>query len=109
MGITPENAGRAYVFFTLVKEFVGNFNLEGESKPIWGTVLGHGIAHELGHALIPPAIAHSFSGIMRARWTYTEWTQMRAGTLGFDAARAKIMRQTIEQRSRTLDPWTQRR
>ena len=97
MGFAPPDTRRAYVFFSLVKRFSSNFIHTGDARANLGIVLGHAIAHELGHALIP-VNAHGGSGIMHAKWSFREWSLMMAGSLLFDLDRAKTMRHEIESR-----------
>lgn len=53
-------------------------------------LLGHIIAHEIGHLLLG-LNAHSLAGIMRARWERTELEQAGRGSLLFSAQQAKKM------------------
>src|SRR5262249_14531237 len=66
MGFAPVATGRfprAYIFYNRVRGF--SDLVEGmSSKGGIGIVLGHVIAHEMGHLLLP-ANAHSKTGIMR--------------------------------------------
>jgi len=57
-------------------------------------VLGHVIAHELGHILLGPG-AHSRSGIMRASLDL-EW--LRIGGLWFTASEARAIREKLARR-----------
>lgn len=73
MGFAPLRTGprpRAYIFFDQVKIFLVSFNTQN-LKTAAGIVLGHAIAHELGHVLIPGE-AHG-RGIMSPGWSYREW------------------------------------
>jgi len=57
---TPD--GRvAHVFFRQVQEFARIYHIDLSS------MLGHVIAHEVGHLLLP-TFAHSPTGLMRAEW-----------------------------------------
>ncbi len=49
------------------------------------TVLGHAMAHELGHVLLGSA-GHTTGGLMQGRWTPASWRLAVAGLLAFDAA-----------------------
>ena len=62
----------------------------------FGIVLGHAIAHELGHLLIP-GDAHG-NGIMRPYWAYREWQQALGGTLLFGPGPARAIRETLQPR-----------
>ena len=82
MGLAPTRTGpyrRAYVFSTMITAFLHSFTPESQSN--YGIVLGHAIAHELGHLLIS-GDAHGV-GIMRPDWAYREWEQALEGTLLF--------------------------
>ena len=77
--VVPEGPyPRAYVSFDLVREFDRDNN-PGVSSNV-GILLGHAIAHELGHLLGQP---HSVRGIMRAHWGHNEWAAAVAGRMRF--------------------------
>jgi hypothetical protein len=63
-----------------------------------GHILGHGIAHEIGHVLLQQA-AHSPAGLMRARWTRTDFENMIGGNLVFTAAEAERIRAEVSRRT----------
>jgi hypothetical protein len=52
-------------------------------------ILGHAMAHELGHVLLGSS-EHTSGGLMQARWTPTSWRLASAGLVVFD--RAEITR-----------------
>ena len=81
---------RAYVFYDRVKMFSNTIEIIPNNKTV-GIILGHVIAHELGHLLIP-GDAHTPVGIMRGEWDYRQWKMAAAGTLLFDPTQAKLMR-----------------
>jgi hypothetical protein len=87
---------RAYVFYDLVRSFVRNFNPSDPKESSGGVILGHAIAHELGHTLIP-GDAHG-AGIMRANWAYTEWREALGGVLLFHPDDVKAMQEQIRSR-----------
>jgi hypothetical protein len=98
MGFAPggtEGHGRAYVFMNLVKEFIDRFNGESDADRILGLILGHAIAHELGHLLIPGE-AHTLDGIMKPRWAYSQWREAVEGSMRFDPRHEAIMRERID-------------
>ena len=84
MGAAPGTTGpyrRAYVFFDHVKDFAQVcMSSPGATA---GVILGHAIAHELGHLLIPGR-AHSPYGIMRDRWGAPECLRVASGNMLFD-------------------------
>ena len=55
------------------------------------SILGHGIAHEIGHLLLGTN-SHSASGIMRARWEKAELASVTKGTLFFSTFESRQMR-----------------
>src|SRR5262249_34327217 len=82
MGFAPAPTGpylRAYVFSDLIGVFLRKFTIQ--DKTAFGIILGHAIAHELGHLVIP-GNAHG-NGIMRPQWAYQEWQQAQEGMLLF--------------------------
>jgi hypothetical protein len=96
MGFAPADTSRVYLFYDKVTRFIGQFVLQDNPRVAAGVVLGHAIAHEIGHVLIRDK-PHG-GGIMRADWVYDDWKQMFAGTLLFDSARAKKMRALLTKR-----------
>jgi hypothetical protein len=52
------------------------------SDPPMGVLLGHVIAHELGH-ILEGANRHSAEGIMKARWTHADLERMAVHALFF--------------------------
>lgn len=59
-----------------------------------GTVLGHVIAHEIGHVL--QAIdRHSPDGLMKAAWNAADHSQMNARTLRFAPEDVELIRQSF--------------
>ena len=97
MGFAPVRTGpypRAYVFTALINAFLKNFPIQDKSA--FGIVLGHAIAHELGHLLIP-GDAHG-NGIMRPAWGYREWQQALEGTLLFAPSHAQALREALQSR-----------
>ncbi len=54
------------------------------------TLLGHVMAHEIGHLLLP-ADSHSSKGLMRATWDGPQIQNARIGKLGFTAIETNLM------------------
>jgi hypothetical protein len=96
LGFAPARTDRAYVFHSLVREFIGSFRKAGNEKSISGTVLGYAFAHEIGHLLIP-GNAHG-QGVMHAVWSYQEWQMMQEGILWFNQDHAKAIRRKLGSR-----------
>jgi hypothetical protein len=61
-------------------------------------LLGHAIAHEVGHLLLNTS-AHARSGLMAARWRDTELDRAAFGLLLFSPAEASCMRAEVLRRS----------
>lgn len=56
-----------------------------------GIILGHLMAHEMGHLLLP-IDGHSVTGIMQERMGRREWALAIAGLLGFTREEAEMIR-----------------
>jgi hypothetical protein len=80
-GTSDERSHIAYVFYdrvnTAAEEFSANI----------GRVLGHVIAHEIGHLLLRSE-AHSATGVMHAQFDAHDFRQMAAGQLLFTKEQA---------------------
>jgi hypothetical protein len=62
-------------------------------------VLGHLIAHEIGHLLLPSG-DHSRSGIMKEGLHQSEWKLAISGRLVFTREQSELIRQGMQARSR---------
>jgi hypothetical protein len=92
----PSGSGfgqQASVFYNRVQEHSVRW---GGSE---GLLLGHVIAHELGHLLLG-ANSHATSGIMSQGWTSSTVEKALLGTLKFDARESRQMRRQIARRMR---------
>jgi len=58
------------------------------------SILGHGIAHEIGHLLLGTN-SHAPTGIMRARWEKAELASVSKGTLFFSTLESRQMRNKL--------------
>lgn len=87
---------RAYVFYDLVRSFVRNFEPSDPFESSVGVILGHAIAHEVGHLLIP-GDAHG-AGIMRTNWSYKEWRAALEGALLFHPDDVKVIQEQLISR-----------
>lgn len=86
--MTPEGGA----MITLMVD--GAAHIEVVTNLSYGTLLGHGVAHEIGHLLLGPN-SHSSAGIMRPVWRREELERMARGLLGFEAAQATEMRSAL--------------
>jgi hypothetical protein len=86
-------ASQAFVFLHRVEQEAAAGN------SYVSVVLGHAMAHELGHLLLGAA-HHSRAGIMRETWLRTDLRQAERGELGFTPEQAKRMREQVEARLR---------
>ena len=93
MGAAPgtlEQRGRlAYVFYTRVALLAQGAPNDAESK-----ILGHVLAHEMGHLLLP-ANSHSQSGVMRADWDSQQLRRMVNGVLQFTPEQGELIRSHV--------------
>jgi len=81
----------AYVFYDRVR----NLSLRYEQHRRGG-ILGHVVAHEIGHLLLPYG-THSESGLMRADWSHEDLEHAAHGTLQFTQEEAALIRKRLEQ------------
>jgi len=70
--------------------YSGIERMESTSPAFAGRMLGHVIAHELGHLLLGMN-SHSRAGLMQGRWTDIQLRQISMGSLGFDKDQAKLI------------------
>jgi hypothetical protein len=72
-------------------------SLASDFKTDRSVVLGHVIAHELGHLLRLP---HSATGIMRPRWATNDFWRAATGDLLFSPEESRRIRDELTQRIR---------
>ena len=87
MGFAPEEGSVAYAFFGRIRTFAYDRDL------LVGILLGHVIAHEVGHVLLRNG--HAPKGLMRADWVESELLQARLGRLGFTAIQGSRIRSRL--------------
>ena len=61
-------------------------------------VLGHAIAHEVGHLLLNQQV-HSPHGIMRGEWSFVDFRDMTSGMLLFTPEQAEYLRAEVRSRN----------
>jgi hypothetical protein len=67
-----------------------------------GQVLGHAIAHEIGHLLLSQQV-HSPHGIMRGEWSFVDFRDMASGMLLFTPQQAEFLRSDVRSRNTRQD------
>jgi len=82
---TIESEEIAFVLFDRVERAADRYALDS------GVVLGHAIAHEVGHLLLPRG-THGPAGLMRATWRMEDMRAATQGQLGFSDAESAIIR-----------------
>jgi hypothetical protein len=92
MGMAPgtatERGQRAYVFYDRIDETSHFFSAD------LGQVLGHAIAHEIGHLLLPYP-AHSRTGLMRSTWVSKDFQDLARGAFVLTAEQAALLRSRL--------------
>ncbi|HEY7617057.1 MAG TPA: hypothetical protein VH744_09660, partial [Terriglobales bacterium] len=63
------------------------------------TVLGHAVAHEIGHILLHMA-EHSHEGIMQTGWGRQAMERMASGRLNFSSEESQTIRGEVARRTR---------
>jgi hypothetical protein len=81
-GTAVERSRVAYVFYGRMEQFTPLYR---------GKYLGHFMAHELGHLLLPQ-YSHSSKGLMRAQWNRDDLERAQHGQLGFTPEQASLIR-----------------
>jgi hypothetical protein len=92
VGIAPgsrEARGRlAFVFYERIQGFSEALELDV------ALMLGHVMAHELGHLLLPYD-SHSLSGVMRGAWDRAQARDATGGNLTFNPDQARLIRERL--------------
>ena len=98
LGAAKEGTGRNFGFLASV--FYDNLTVYSAQRALGlSPLLGHVIAHELGHLLLG-SNSHSANGIMRARWRGEELLAAEQGGLSFSFCEKKRLQ--IAMAARTL-------
>jgi hypothetical protein len=95
MGSAPIGSRVVYAFFEQIRTFASDRGLGA------GQVLGHVIAHEIGHRLLRDG--HGPEGLMRSEWIRADVSDIAVGRLGFTPAQGQRIRATVDEliRART--------
>jgi hypothetical protein len=92
MGVAPRSGSQigrlVYAFYGRVDAYA-----QQHAKPI-AQVLGHVMAHELGHLLLPHG-SHAKSGIMTAEWDRKQIEQIGRGWLSFTREQEEAIRARV--------------
>ena len=92
MGMAPETretrAIIAFAFYDRIQLYSAALGLDASQ------MLGHVMAHELGHLLLPHG-AHSTTGVMRGAWDDDQANQATMGLLTFSPAEAALIRDRL--------------
>jgi hypothetical protein len=95
----PRSIRHVDVFYQRAAELAREGELE------LGTVLGHAIAHEIGHLLLG-SNAHGPRGLMRAKWGPRDLQGASKGYLLFGQKEAELIRANVAARLRLRDRWS---
>ena len=88
LGATPGHAGIAYVFHNPIQRFARRHDMSV------GVVMGHAIAHELGHATLHSS-RHGLSGLMTSRWNPRQALLATEGLLHFTDEESRAIRTSV--------------
>jgi hypothetical protein len=92
---TADERGRvAYVFYDRMDQF----RMEQSPSIYRAKLLGHLMAHEVGHLLLPIQ-AHSSRGLMRAHWDRDDLELAQEGRLRFTDEQANLIRSKLSRRA----------
>lgn len=88
LGLAHGGSSAAYAFYARIA------NLAACNGTNEAALLGHVIAHEIGHLLLPYD-SHSLTGIMRAEWDRTQFEDMAKGLLAFGREEVDLIRTRV--------------
>jgi hypothetical protein len=106
MGLAPGSGPDrriVYVFDSKVRTifwstFSGYTRRDTDRHVSMSKILGHAIAHEVGHLLLNQQV-HSPQGIMRGEWGLTDLRDINCGVLLFTAQQAEVLRSDVRRRN----------
>jgi hypothetical protein len=106
MGLAPgtgPDRGTVYVFNKKVRTLywrLSSVYINGDMDRYvsMGQMLGHVIAHEVGHLLLNQQV-HSPHGIMRGEWSFVDFRDMTSGMLLFTPEQADYLRADVRNRN----------
>lgn len=90
-----------YVFYDRVEAVA--MEHAADSRVNTAQILGHAIAHEIGHVLLNVE-THSAAGIMRGDWSLSDLQNVSYGYLLFTTRQAKVIREEADRRFRQQEP-----
>jgi hypothetical protein len=92
LGVTPsteEARGiNVWIFYPRVRAYSADLGMQVSQ------LLGHVMAHEMGHLLLPPG-AHSLAGLMRPAWDTAQVKSAAKGLLTFTPDQAALIRERL--------------
>ena len=102
LGFAPGSGPDRHVVYAFYSGIVAYARTESRaSKKLVdpALILGHVVAHEIGHVLLNLGNHHSSTGIMRAQWNPTALDDARRGYLVFTARQAEAIRADLARRN----------
>ncbi len=83
---------------TMASVYIGRVTEIAATGLAWrAQVLGHGIAHEIGHLLMG-SNGHAALGIMRAEWKRADLQSISRRSLNFTSKQRKLLREAVHRR-----------
>jgi hypothetical protein len=93
LGVAPsteEARGiNVWIFYPRVRAYSADLGMQASQ------LLGHVIAHEVGHLLLPLG-AHSLAGVMRPEWDTKQVKSAAKGLLTFTPDQAVLIRERLQ-------------